>query len=382
MHSPIRERQKQVDSYSPIRDNSARNNINTNGYVSTSNTNIIKPNNLIITDDNVNRTRGMSTTSLKSASSSPTSSSALKYKIMNETNSIGNDSISKNNNNYNNTNITFVDDENSDVAKNKYYDNDNYDYRSYDDDHTSSNSSNGYNKKYDTVPVAMNGSSINNGYNNSSYNNNNYNIGNNTNSTSSNTNSSTYNSNNYNNGYTNSYSSSSSSYNNPATNPSLGGFCERHSLEACILCSLTNKNSNNSDWKPYGNPNPIPSPNGNVGSMMASSSWTNHNSANNSRYNSPIDIYQSSSRPNPSNSPMMEYTKASISLSKHLPSSLLSSSSLASLGSVGSLASSIDFASSLLEDDPRAGGECHVHGLQHCLLCSMNNTYNGRKLNT
>ena len=380
--------------------------------MNTSNTNIIKPNILVIPDDDA-RARGMSTTSLKSSSLSPTSS--LKYKTMNETNSIINDSIGMGAN----PNITYVDEDNSnskgnahdDVSsKNKYFDNDAYDYRSYDDDqntHTfpsNTTSSNGSSNKYDNVP-STNSYSHSNNYNsngysnnyNSSYSNSNpastYNNSNpastysnsNPASTYSNSNpASTYsNNNNYNN------SSYGNSFTNPATNANLGGYCERHSLEACILCSLTNKNSNSSEWKPYGNPNPIPSPNsysanGNMmGNYQPSPGGTNpNNSANSSKYNSPMDVYQSQ-RPNPSSSPMIEsmYTKAIYSpkqsLTKnHMPSSLLSSSSLASLGSVGSITST-DFTSSLIGDDT-----CHVHGLSSCLLCSMNNTYNGRRLNT
>jgi len=367
--------------------------------MNTSNTNIIKPNILVIPDDDA-RARGMSTTSLKSSSLSPTSS--LKYKTMNETNSIINDSIGMGAN----PNITYVDEDNSngnahdDVSsKNKYFDNDAYDYRSYDDDqntHTfpsnTTSSSNGSSNKYDNVPSTNNYSHSNN-YNSNGYSNNyNSNYSNNNPASTYNSNpastynsnpASTYSSNNYNN------SSYGNSFTNPATNANLGGYCERHSLEACILCSLTNKNSNSSEWKPYGNPNPIPSPNsysanGNMmGNHQPSPGWTNpNNSANSSKYNSPMDVYQSQ-RPNPSSSPMIEsmYTKAIYSpkqsLTKnHMPSSLLSSSSLASLGSVGSITST-DFTSSLIGDDT-----CHVHGLSSCLLCSMNNTYNGRRLNT
>jgi len=379
--------------------------------MNTSNTNIIKPNILVIPDDDA-RARGMSTTSLKTTSLSPTSS--LKYKTMNETNSIINDSIGMGGS-LNNPNITYVDEDSSNgnsrahdevSPKNKYVDNDGYDYRSYDDDqnkHTfpsNTTSSNGSSNKYDTAP-SNNSYSHSNNYNSSNYNNYNSNYSNsnpasNYSSNPANTYSSnpasTYSSNpasTYSN--SNSYNNSSygNSFTNPATNANLGGYCERHSLEACILCSLTNKNSNSSEWRPYGNPNPIPSPNsysGN-GSMMGnhqpSPGWTNpNNSANSSKYNSPMDVYQSQ-RPNPSSSPMIEsmYTKAIYSpkqsLTKnHMPSSLLSSSSMASLGSVGSIAST-DFTSSLIGDDT-----CHVHGLSSCLLCSMNNTYNGRRLNT
>jgi hypothetical protein len=295
---------------------------------------------------------------------------------MNETSV--NDSINRNN-----PNITYVDDDTIDdqndnnfdeIAKSKHFDYDGNDYRSYEDDNTNNYtnrnlSSNGSNHGSSFTDVYANNNSYNNNYSSSNINNN------------ITPGSSGYSNNNYS-GYSNSYSS----FVNPATNPSLGGYCERHSLEACILCSLTNKNNNNnrnnSEWRPLGNPNPSSSNINHMGSHVQSPNWTN---SNNSKYSSPnMDVYQSN-RPHPSSSPMLEsmYTKTSFSpkqslTKQHMPSSLLSSASMASLGSAGSLASSTDFTSmSLLGDDA-----CNQHGLSHCLLCSMNNTYNGRKLNT